>query len=233
MSVDWKGEGTHGERLIEFAGRICYMSQNNPADRTTAEYIGNIMRQHHGSVLEHANYSLLLEGISRTCSHELVRHRAGCAYSQLSQRYVGAERVSWVMPPLLIGSALENDMTDLFRNSTRAYEYLGDVLREKPGFVPPSLTGLERKKTVNQTARASLGNAAETKIVMTGNLRAWRTILEQRGAPAAETEIRRLAVRIYNVLMGVAPAAFQDVTTGYIVEAGLQYMTLQFQHSKV
>ena len=88
LPVSWRGESSAGERLAEFAGRLCYMSQHNPANRTTAEYLGNILKQGHGSVFEHAVYVLLVEGISRSCSHELVRHRAGFGYSQLSQRYV-------------------------------------------------------------------------------------------------------------------------------------------------
>jgi len=88
LPVHWMGESTDGERLAEFAGRLCYMSQANPAHRTTRDYLENIKRQGHGSVLEHASYSLLLEGVSRSLTHELVRHRAGWAFSQLSQRYV-------------------------------------------------------------------------------------------------------------------------------------------------
>ena len=88
LPVNWLGESTDGERLAEFAGRLCYMSQRNPAGRNTRDYLENIKRQGHGSVLEHANYSVLIEGVSRSLTHELVRHRAGWAYSQLSQRYV-------------------------------------------------------------------------------------------------------------------------------------------------
>ena len=83
LPVQWKGESSDGERIAEFAGRLCYMSQHNPAGRTTAEYLSNILRQGHGSVFEHSTYVLLIEGISRSCSHELVRHRAGFGYSQL------------------------------------------------------------------------------------------------------------------------------------------------------
>ena len=90
--MNWIGESTDGERLAEFAGRLCYMSQHNPASRSTRDYLENIKKQGHGSVLEHANYSLLLEGVSRSLTHELVRHRAGFAYSQLSQRYVDESR---------------------------------------------------------------------------------------------------------------------------------------------
>src|SRR5215208_4848783 len=80
LPVQWIGDSTDGERLAEFAGRLCYMSQKNPAGRTTRDYLENIKKQGHGPVLEHASYSLLLEGVSRSLTHELVRHRAGMAY---------------------------------------------------------------------------------------------------------------------------------------------------------
>jgi len=103
LAVSLIGESTDGEQLAEFAGRLCYMSQHNPAKRETREYLENIKKQGHGSVLEHANYSLLFEGVSRSLTHELVRHRAGFAYSQLSQRYVDESEASFVVPPAVVG----------------------------------------------------------------------------------------------------------------------------------
>src|SRR3989440_10902517 len=103
LPVHWRGDASDGERLAEYAGRLCYMSQHNPVNRTTAEYLENIKKQGHGSVLEHAVYVLLIEGISRSCSHELVRHRAGFGYSQLSQRYVDESHAAFVMPPAIVG----------------------------------------------------------------------------------------------------------------------------------
>ena len=105
LRVEWRGEASPGERLAEYAGRLCYMSQHNPAKRTTGEYLENIKRQGHGSVLEHSVYVLLIEGISRSCSHELVRHRAGFGYSQISQRYVDESHAAFVMPPAIVGDA--------------------------------------------------------------------------------------------------------------------------------
>src|SRR5512144_2260352 len=99
LPVQWIGESSDGERLAEFAGRLCYMSQKNPAGRSTREYLENIKKQGHGSVLEHATYSLLLEGVSRSLTHDLVRHRVGFAYSQVSSRYVEEEDIRFVMPP--------------------------------------------------------------------------------------------------------------------------------------
>src|SRR5258705_11562844 len=110
LPVEWLGESSDGERLAEFAGRLCYMSQANPAKRQTRDYLENIKKQGHGSVLEHANYSVLLEGVSRSLTHELVRHRAGFAYSQLIQRYVDESEANFVVPPAIVGDeALERE----------------------------------------------------------------------------------------------------------------------------
>src|SRR2546428_8118482 len=108
LRVQWQGSASAGERLAEFAGRIRYLNQPNPAIRWTADYLENIKKQGHGSVLELAVYVLLIEGISRSCSHELVRHRAGFGYSQLSQRYVDESHAAFVVPPAMLGDpALE------------------------------------------------------------------------------------------------------------------------------
>src|SRR6187401_699078 len=98
LPVHWTGEATDGERLAEYAGRLCHMSQGNQAGRSTREYLENIKKQGHGSVLEHATYSLLLEGVSRSLTHDLVRHRVGFAYSQVSSRYVDEDDIRFVMP---------------------------------------------------------------------------------------------------------------------------------------
>src|SRR5206468_2302142 len=122
LRVQWRGDSSPGERLAEFAGRICYVSQHNPAHRSTAEYLENIKKQGHGSVLEHAVYVLLIEGISRSCSHELVRHRAGFGYSQLSQRYVDESHAAFVLPPAIIGDAtLEREWEREVADAQAAY----------------------------------------------------------------------------------------------------------------
>src|ERR1700757_4492121 len=111
-----------GEGLKESAGRICYMSQHNPVARTTPEYLENIKKQGHGSVFEHSVYVMLIEGISRSCSHELVRHRAGFGYSQLSQRYVDESHAAFVMPPAVQGDpALEAAWVEQVTAAQAAY----------------------------------------------------------------------------------------------------------------
>jgi thymidylate synthase (FAD) len=208
LPVSWKGPSTDGERLAEFAGRLCYMSQHNPAQRSTAEYLDNILKQGHGSVFEHANYSLLLEGISRSCTHELVRHRAGFAYSQLSQRYVDESDAAFVMPPAIQGdAALEAAWEAAVTAAQAAYVGAVERLMAKYDWVD---SAVHRRKMAREAARSVLPNGTETKIVVTGNVRAWRTMLELRLGEGAEQEIRRLAVAVLRLLQAEAPALFAD-----------------------
>ena len=208
LPVSWMGESTDGERLAEFAGRLCYMSQRNPAKRSTREYLENIKRQGHGSVLEHATYSLLLEGVSRTLTHELVRHRAGFGYSQLSQRYVDESDASFVVPPAILGDeALEAEWQTQMEAALAAYVALVERLMERYGWVADKV---HRRKMAREAARAVLPNSTETKIVVTGNARAWRTMLELRAGEGAELEIRRFAVATLRLLQSEAPGFFSD-----------------------
>ena len=208
LAVQWKGEASGGERLAEFAGRICYMSQHNPAQRPTAEYLDNIKKQGHGSVLEHAVYVLLIEGISRSCSHELVRHRAGFGYSQLSQRYVDESHAAFVLPPAIQGDAtLEAEWERQVTAAQAAYVQAVEALMQRYGWVSDKV---HRRKMAREAARSVLPNATETKIVVSANVRAWRTMLELRCGEGAELEIRRMAVAALRVLQQEAPAFFSD-----------------------
>ena len=208
LAVHWLGESTDGERLAEFAGRLCYMSQRNPANRDTRDYLENIKKQGHGSVLEHATYSLLLEGVSRSLTHELVRHRAGFAYSQLSQRYVDESEAHFVIPPAIIGDeALEAAWKAQMAAAQAAYISLVEQLMAKYGWVADKV---HRRKMAREAGRGVLPNSTETKIVVTANARAWRTMLELRSSEGAEQEIRRCAVAILRVLAAEAPAFFSD-----------------------
>jgi thymidylate synthase (FAD) len=208
LRVHWLGEGTDGEKLAEFAGRLCYMSQKNPASRATREYLENIKKQGHGSVLEHANYSVLLEGVSRSLTHELVRHRAGFAYSQLSQRYVDESDANFVVPPAIVGDeTLEKEWSAQIDEAQRSYVRLVEHLMERYGWVADKV---HRRKMSREAARGVLPNSTETKIVVTANARAWRTMLELRSSEGAELEIRRCAVAIIKLLSKESPAFFSD-----------------------
>jgi thymidylate synthase (FAD) len=211
LPVNWIGDSTDGERLAEFAGRLCYMSQKNPASRSTREYLENIKKQGHGSVLEHANYSLLLEGVSRSLTHELVRHRAGFAYSQLSQRYVDESDAAFVIPPAILGDdALVAAWKSQIEGAQATYIALVDKLMQRYQWVDDKV---HRRKMAREAARGVLPNSTETKIVVTGNVRAWRTMLELRSSEGAEFEIRRMALAVLRVLQVEAPGFFSDFET--------------------
>jgi thymidylate synthase (FAD) len=216
LPVQWRGQSSDGERIAEFAGRLCYMSQNNPAGRSTAEYLRNILKQGHGSVFEHSTYVMLIEGISRSCSHELVRHRAGWGYSQLSQRYVDESHAAFVMPPAIQGDAtMEAEWTRQVAAAQQAYVEAVERLMERYAWVEDKV---HRRKMAREAARSVLPNATEVKIVVSANVRAWRTMLELRLGEGAELEIRRMAVACLKVLQQEAPALFADFEIYQTVE---------------
>jgi thymidylate synthase (FAD) len=208
LKINWLGPSTDGERLAEFAGRLCYMSQSNPAGRNTRDYLENIKKQGHGSVLEHANYTVLLEGVSRSLTHELVRHRAGFAYSQLSQRYVDESDAAFVVPPAILGDeSLEKTWKAEIDRALAAYVTLVGELMEQYAWIPERV---HRRKMAREAARGVLPNSTETKIVVTANARAWRTMLELRAGEGADLEIRRMAVAVLKILRDEAPGFFSD-----------------------
>ena len=228
LPVQWQGDASDGERLAEYAGRLCYMSQRNPANRTTAEYLGNILRQGHGSVLEHAVYVLLIEGISRSCSHELVRHRAGFGYSQLSQRYVDESHAAFVVPPAVLdNAALEDAWRRQVTAAQHAYVEAVEALLAQYAWVDDKV---HRRKLAREAARSVLPNATEVKIVVSANARAWRTMLELRCGEGAELEIRRLAVAVLRLLQGEAGSLFADFE---IYSADDRHEAARVTHHKV
>jgi thymidylate synthase (FAD) len=207
--VPWSTDADGGSALVEFAGRACYQSWSkpNPRTATNASYISHIVDVGHFSVLEHASVSFYISGISRSCTHELIRHRH-FSYSQLSQRYVPADDAEVVLPP-----GLEDDpeLQELFLAaadaSRAAYTELLTRLEDKLADVPNATL---RRKQARQAARAVLPNGTETRLVVTGNYRAWRHFIAMRASEHADVEIRRLAIACLRELVAVAPAVFGD-----------------------
>lgn len=200
-----------GEQLIEFAGRACYESWDKPraATATNQGYINNILEVKHLSVLEHAVATMYFEGISRSLTHELVRHRH-FSYSQLSQRYVDARDSEFVMPPEARGDhVLEQLIERATERDVETYEAIVAYIENKLSSDLLS-TKTEKRKRARQTARAVLGNFTETKVVITGNYRAWRHFFHMRASAAADTEIRELAIETLRLLQGWAPSSFND-----------------------
>lgn len=208
------------ERMIEFGGRHCYRSWAEGRDRH--DYIRNIIEMEHGSVLEHSNINLAIQGVSRSLTHELVRHRVGVAISQESQRYVDAKDIKFVVPPLvahLCGGSRSNSLEiDNFRAScerARAdYMALQESIVKEIQRRTPNVKSLTMiKKRANEAARAHLPNAAETRLLWTPNMRLLRHFLWLRGGSGADLEIRRLAVELLDIAKAHAPSVFSDMTT--------------------
>ena len=258
---------TDAHAIPELGGRLCYMAFGDKQGRKGEDYLKHIFSVGHGSVIEHVNFVWIIEGVSRSFSHELVRHRAGCAYSQLSQRYVESKDAACVVPPEILNydgpdkASLTEDFFKGFREDLDRYERLTNSLAESfrrpdklfrfacddglfkarwDGFYTIHLTedmnvsgtreellkkitddpdfekqlmaktATARRKAARSTARSVLPNCTETKLMVTMNARAQRHVLSIRGAPPAEIEIRRVAVKMHEMLMDEAPWLFKD-----------------------
>ena len=170
-----------GEKLIEVAGRLCYMSFSKPRPGGNAAYVGHILEVGHGSVLEHSVFNLILTGVSRSFTHELVRHRAGFGFSQLSQRFVDESSCAFVEPDAIADDPeLHRIWLDTVSDLPAAYKALADGLTAK--FKDLDDRTLRRKKA-REAARSVLPNATETKIFVTANGRALRHFIEMRPTP--------------------------------------------------
>ncbi|MBF9135189.1 FAD-dependent thymidylate synthase [Plantactinospora sp. S1510] len=240
-----------GQALAEAAGRACYASwrKPNPTTATNAGYLAHILDSQHLSVLEHGTVTFYFTGVSRSFTHELVRHRH-FSYSQLSQRYVPEGDAAMVEPDVVADDAyLHRLFTEATEASVAAYRGLLHGLERKLAAVPlpgkPICTacgqpaelqaysaGTEgyclpcdnnfawptqamktaRRKLARQAARAVLPNATETRIVVTGNYRAWRHFVAMRATEGADVEIRNLAVACLRGLQRIAPNVFADFT---------------------
>ncbi len=207
--MPWTTDATGGQALAEFAGRACYQSWNKPipATATNAGYLDHILQVGHLSVLEHSSATFYITGISRSVTHELIRHRH-FSYSQLSQRYVPSGGPDVAEPAVI---ADDPELHEIFAAATvrsaTAYAELLSALEARAASAP---NGTLARKQARQAARAVLPNATTTAIVVTGNYRAWRHFIGMRATEAADVEIRSLAVAVLIQLQGLAPNVFAD-----------------------
>lgn len=194
--------GGDPQQLVEFAGRSCYQSfhKPNPATARNKDYLTRTLHeQGHWSIAEHATATFYITGVSRALTHELIRHRH-LSYSQLSQRFVDGEHGNIVMPPAV------RDDEDLCRTLERvatecAYGYgtVANILQGELGLPV---------KQAREAARATLPNMTETRIVVTGNMRAWHEVIQRRTQPDADAEFQEVAGMIRDELQQIAPAIF-------------------------
>ena len=222
------------EYLTEVAGRACYKSfgtEMNPNVKKVREgsdvYLGGILRSGHGSVLEHGSTSFAFVDVSRVFTHELVRHRAGAAYSQESLRFVRLSDLRVVWPSDGLSDAVHERCKQLGRDDeatrrvladirqvwertmdecSEAYKFIGNVLEldDCTDF------GLKKRCTSAMRRLAPIGLA--TMIIATYNIRSLRHIVAMRTAPGAEEEIRKVFNTVGQLCRQRYPALFQDMT---------------------
>lgn len=218
MWQDMEGEDSIA-RMIEFGGRHCYRAWEKGRNRS--DYIANIIEMAHGSVLEHATVNWAIQGVSRSLSLELARHRVGIALSQESQRYVDASEINFVVPPILsfLAGSNSNIMTDFHRDNVHAlarYKALQEAIVERLAYKVNAgdiKADTMATKRANEAARALLPNDTETRFLWTTNMRLLLHFLWLRGGMGADLEIRRLAVELLRHAQFVAPEIFNSMTT--------------------
>jgi thymidylate synthase (FAD) len=203
-------EPNAGELLVEFAGRACYRSwepglnPNVSKVRTDQrEYFANILRSAHGSVLEHANYSLAIRNASRVFTHEIVRHRAGSAFSQESLRYVRLADIGFRVPP-----ALEPVRERVLSIVEQLEDFQLDVAKQLE--LDEASLPFHVKKEVTSALRRLAPIGLSTDIIWTANVRTLRHVIEMRTAEGAEEELRLVFDKVARIMQAEAPGLFQD-----------------------
>ena len=222
QSMDWRRspQTTEAEELVEAAGRVCYMSfgsQQSP--KTNAQYIRHLICMGHESVLEHVSWTFLLEGVSRAFTHQLVRHRVGFAFSQLSQQYHDEAEADFVEPTHLrefpkAFAAWQR----VIQAAREAYREIQQVITEEEHLLKLDSAKREKMRAIRSIARSVLPNATETKIVVTANARALRHFLKVRGSIAGDMEMRLVATELLQFLQRDAPSLFFDFTISNLAD---------------
>ena len=229
--VDDPTELPDSSQLCKAAGQLCYASfgPRRTTNENAVSYFGRLTSAGHGSVLEHASFSFLLYGISRSVTHELVRHRAGAGFSQISQRYVSGAVLRFVERPEYQG---DEELHRLFEEradqAAAGYEEMAERLlgRQDEGHAMLSADQkTDARKKVQQTARSLLPNETEAPMVFTGNVRALRHIIEMRADAHAESEIRGLALRLFLCLRTADPILFGDYEIGDLPDGTVKVST--------
>jgi thymidylate synthase (FAD) len=205
---------TPAENIVEVAGRVCYMSfGDRQSPRTNSQYISRLIEQGHESVLEHVSWSFILTGVTRSFTHQFVRHRVGFAFSQVSQQYRDQSDAA-VIEPLRVSeeASLSKAWRAAIEQSAQTYRALLRLMESMPDTIAPSQNRREFDRRIRSAARSVLPEAVETTIVFTANARAIRHFLEIRGGILGDDEMRIVSALILETLLPEAPALFSDFT---------------------
>jgi thymidylate synthase (FAD) len=201
------------EELVAAAAKLCYSAVGvddilkNLDKSNTEKFLNILMSYGHESPIEHISFTFAVEGVSRSLTHQLVRHRIA-SYSQQSQRYVKLSQFEYVVPP-----EIEKDeearkiFTDAMENSQKAYDLLADKLKSK--YIAQGMVSTAAEKKAIEDARYVFPNACETKIIFTMNARGLMNFFRHRCCNRAQWEIRSLAEKMIDEVKKVAPTIFK------------------------
>jgi thymidylate synthase (FAD) len=211
--LDLRGEepdASEAELLVEFCGRMCYRSWEPGLNRNVTrvrrdrnEYLGNLLASLHGSVLEHANFTFAFRHVSRVFTHELVRHRAGSAFSQESLRYVRLTELGFRVPEAL--EPIRDQVVELVERLEEFQLSAAEQLGLDEDGIPFSV-----KKEITSALRRLAPIGLSTDIVWTANLRTLRHVIEMRTDHGAEEELRLVFDQVAQTMVREAPGLFQD-----------------------
>jgi thymidylate synthase (FAD) len=202
------------ERVIAAASKLCYSAvgideiEKKLDNESVEKFLNMLISYGHESPIEHVCFTFAAEGISRSLTHQLVRHRIA-SYSQQSQRYVKLEQFEYIIPP-----EIEEDMdtkkifVNAMENSQNAYNQLVDVLKKR--YINGGIECIVAEKKAIEDARYVFPNACETKVIFTMNARSLMNFFKHRCCNRAQWEIRNLADEMLKQVKEVAPILFQS-----------------------
>lgn len=218
------------EKTVATAAKLCYSSsgisdlRDGLTDKKTASFIDMLVSIGHESVMEHVSFTFGIEGISRACSHQLVRHRIA-SYSQKSQRYVNENGFEFITPPEIEAlPEAKAEFDKLMEEITAGYDRIADILTEShkaklaAAGEDEKSAASKARKLANEDARFVLPNACETKIVVTMNVRSLFNFFRHRCCNRAQWEIRAVANEMLRQCIEVAPNIFAHAGPSCVAE---------------
>jgi thymidylate synthase (FAD) len=239
-SKEYFPAGSDGGDVIEVAGRLCYRSFEPGLNKNVTkvregnkQYIENILKSHHGSVLEHGTVSFALLNVSRIFTHEICRHRAGVAISQESMRYVRMDDIPIYIPDLheVFNQLYPGEGSQLaaryWQSMQRVAEFAEREMASYNALLDKEGVSFEVKKKITSALRRMAPSGHTTNIIVTANHRAWRHILELRTSPGAEEEMVKVMRMVGEQLLESFPTIYQDA------DFAREVNSIQFTHSKV
>lgn len=208
------------EKIVATAAKLCYSDSDicslmdGLSEEKTAGYIEMLASIGHESVMEHTSFTFGIEGISRACSHQLVRHRIA-SYSQKSQRYVNENGFEFITPPeIACHPEAKSEFDRAMQELTASYDKIAELLTAShtSRFISEGMdektAASKARKLANEDARFVLPNACETKIVVTMNVRSLFNFFEHRCCNRAQWEIRAVAEEMLRLCIEAAPHIF-------------------------